>query len=96
MITCTTLLKVKPASRTDFERLLTGLVDNVHKHEPLTRQFEMVRSRTDESTYLVIEQYEDQDALDYHHQMPYLDATVPAMLTHLTEPPVLESFDPVG
>lgn len=96
MLTCTTLLKVKQAHRDEFERLLTALVHSVRDNEPGTTLFQMVRSQREPLTYLVIEQYADADALASHSATAYLMATVPPMLTYLTEPPTLDSFDPVA
>lgn len=96
MITCTTLLKVDKDKVEAFENLLTRLVRHVHANEPGTTFFQMVRSRTDPLTYLVIEQYADEAALSAHSDTNYLKATVPEMLTYLSAPPALESFDPVS
>ena len=95
MITCTTILKPREDSREPFERLLKALVRNVRKNEPDTTLFELVRSQNAPRTYLVIEQYRDQDALTFHSRSDYLKATVPEMMTYLEEEPKLDSFDPV-
>jgi len=96
MITCTTVLKVRKDRKTTFERLLTELVTTVRANEPGTTLFQLVRSRREPLTYLVIEQYADAEALAEHSATDYLKATVPEMLTYLTEPPRLDSFDPVA
>ena len=54
-----------------------------------------MRSQNAPRTYLVIEQYRDQDALALHSRSDYLKATVPEMMTYLEEEPKLDSFDPV-
>jgi len=95
VITCTTILKSREDSREPFERLLKALVRNVREHEPGTTLFQLVRSQTAPLTYLVIEQYVDNDALAFHSRTDYLKATVPEMLTYLEEEPKLDSFDPV-
>lgn len=96
MIVCTTTLSVKQDSVQPFERLLTRLVDDVLANEPGTPVFQLLRSQRDPLTYFVVEQYTDQAALDVHHGTDYLRTTVPEMLTYLSAPPVLESFDPVS
>jgi quinol monooxygenase YgiN len=96
VITCTTILNVKEENTQHFERLLTALVNDVLASEPGTTLFQLVRSQTEPLTYLVIEQYIDKDAMEDHSQTDYLKATVPEMLTYLTQPPKLESYDPVG
>jgi quinol monooxygenase YgiN len=96
MITCTTVLKVKEECGEACERLLKGLVENVRTHEPGTTLFQLARSQTSPQTYLVIEQYANEEALALHSRTEYLKATVPVMLTYLEEAPLLESFDPVA
>lgn len=93
MLTCTTVLKVKEDDREPFEHLLTKLVENVRAKEPGTTLFQFFRSRSASLTYLVVEQYVDDDALAEHSKSDYLQATVPEMLTYLSEPPKLDSFD---
>lgn len=93
MITCTTVLKVKEDDREPFEHLLTKLVENVRAKEPGTTLFQLFRSRSSSLTYLVLEQYVDDDALTEHAKSDYLQTTVPEMLTYLSEPPKLDSFD---
>lgn len=93
MITCTTILRPREDSREPFERLLKQLVRNVREHEPDTTLFELVRSQNAPRTYLVLEQYRDEDALAFHSRSDYLKATVPEMLTYLEEEPKLDSFD---
>lgn len=96
MITCTTVLHVAEQRREAFERLLIALVENVRSHEPGTTNFQLVRSRAEPLTYLVIEQYVDQAALVAHSQTDYLQQAVPEVLTYLTRPPQLDSYEPVG
>jgi quinol monooxygenase YgiN len=96
VIVCTTTLSVRAEEVERFEDLLNRLVRDVLAHEPGTPLFQLARSRRNPLTYLVIEQYADKDALEEHSQTGYLKATVPEMLTLLSEPPRLESFDSVA
>lgn len=95
MITCTTLLKVRAGNESAFERLLLGLVHDVRANEPGTTLFQLVRSQTADRTYLVIEQYADKEALEFHSGTEYLKVFVPRLMPYLEEQPTLASYDPV-
>jgi len=95
MITCTAIQHVKPGREAEVERLMLALVDDVRANEPGCSIFEFVRSKTESGTYLVIEQYADEETFARHRQTEYLLRTLPQLLDCLESPPELATYESV-
>jgi quinol monooxygenase YgiN len=74
---------------------MQALIEQVRVNEPGCTLFQYVRDPSDASSYLVIEQYEDQDALDFHLSTDYLQAFIPELMTCLDGPPTLVPYEDV-
>lgn len=96
MITCTTALRVKDGKQADLEKLLVSLVEKVRASEPGTKMFQFVRSVDDPRKYLFLEQYVDQEALDFHHNRGYLQPIVDEMMNYIEGQPDILNFATVG
>jgi len=96
MITCTAVQHVKPGREAEVERLMQALVHDVRAHEPGCSIFEFVRSQTEPGTYLVIEQYADEETFARHRQTEYLQRMLPRLLDCLETAPDLATYESVG
>ena len=59
-------LKIQPGKNAEFESIFAELEKAVNENEPGNNFYALHTSRDDENTYVVLEQYVDQDALDAH------------------------------
>lgn len=95
MITSTAVQRVKPGKAPQLESLMQGLIEQIDANEPGCTIFQYARDPRDASSYIVIEQYEDQAALDFHHSRSYLQAFLPRLLDCLQAPPELAQYEDV-
>lgn len=95
MVTCTALQKVREGKEADLTRLMQELTENVRAHEPGCTLFLWVRSKTAPRAYLVIEQYVDDRAWEFHRDTDYLKAVIPHLMTCLERDPELAMFEAV-
>ncbi|MEU8621744.1 antibiotic biosynthesis monooxygenase [Streptomyces sp. NPDC048623] len=93
-ITATARQLVKPGCESRLDALMTDLERNIRAHEPGCLRFDYVVSADRPGERLVIEEYADEAALEFHKHTPYLAEFIPQLLDCLTEPPLLESFRP--
>jgi quinol monooxygenase YgiN len=59
-------LKIQPGKNEEFEATFSELEAVVSETEPGNNFYALHKSRADENTYIVLEQYTDQAALDVH------------------------------
>lgn len=71
------------------------LIEEVSANEPGCTIFQYVRDPADPNTFVVIEQYEDQTALDFHRGAKYLGDFIPHMMKCLDAPPQLTQYQDV-
>lgn len=93
MITCTATQFIKPGKEKELEQLMDDLAQQVHANEPGCTLFQYSRSDENPNEYLVVEQYIDQKALDFHHQTDYLKAFIPKMMTCLEKDPIVKQYE---
>lgn len=67
--------------------LMETLTAQVKANEPGCVMFMYVKSIDQALTYVVIEQYKDQAAFDFHHQTSYLNSFIPRMMGCLERAP---------
>jgi quinol monooxygenase YgiN/catechol 2,3-dioxygenase-like lactoylglutathione lyase family enzyme len=91
MITITALQRVKAGRESELERLMQGLTDKITAKEPGCVRFEHLRGEQPGS-YVVIEQYADDAAFEYHRGTDYLAAFIPRLLELLEEPPAVAVY----
>ena len=61
-------IKVIPGKEAEFELLMSKLKAQVQLHEPETMYYDLYKSQTEPSTYIMMECYKDQQALQEHEQ----------------------------
>jgi len=88
-------LKVKPGKESEFEAVFTELQGHVAKSEPGCLLYEVFKSRSQPSTYIVMEKYKDQAALDGHRSTPHMAAAGPKLGATLDGRPSIELLDKV-
>jgi quinol monooxygenase YgiN/catechol 2,3-dioxygenase-like lactoylglutathione lyase family enzyme len=95
MITTTAVQRAKPGKVKELESLMKALIQQVSANEPGCTIFQYVRDPKDPSSFLVIDQYEDQAAFDFHKGTKYLAGFIPKMEECLTGPPQLAQYEDV-
>lgn len=86
-------LKVKPGSEAEFERLQQELSELTHRTEPDTIVYDVIRSRTDPSTYVVYSRFRDEAAFLAHQGTDFHARLVPPILATLAADMQLEFYD---
>jgi quinol monooxygenase YgiN len=94
MMTVTAIQPVKPGQNARLEALMKDLTIRV-RQEPGCVTFEYFRARENPDSYLVIEQYRDQAALDVHLKTDYLQEFIPKMMECLAQPPTVMVYEDV-
>jgi quinol monooxygenase YgiN len=67
---------VRPENSLEFEAALAEMVSNVRTHEPDAIQYEVFKSVDDCDTYVVIEIYRNQAAIENHRTTDYLRTSI--------------------
>jgi len=88
-------LKVKAGKESEFEAVFKDLQGQVAKNEPGCLLYQVFKSRTQPSTYVVMEQYKSQADLDAHRTMPHFAAAGPKLGAVLDGRPGIEMMDKV-
>ena len=88
-------LKIKPEKTEEFESAFKELMSIVAEKEPGNNYYELHRSREGEATYVVMEQYVDQAALDVHGKSDEFKATSAKLGGCLAGAPEIKIFDAV-
>jgi quinol monooxygenase YgiN len=66
MLSIVAIIKVKPGSEAEFEAAATELAAKVNAEEPGCRLYTLSRSNEAPQTYVFMERYVDQAAVDHH------------------------------
>lgn len=74
---------------------MKSLTDQVKAGEPGCASFEYFRSRDKPRTYIVIEQYKDEEAFAFHKTTAYLKEFISKMMDCLEQPPEVETYEDV-
>ena len=88
-------LKVKAGKETEFETVFRDLQGAVAKDEPGCLLYQVFKSRSQPSTYVVMEQYKSQADLDAHRATPHFTAAGPKLGAVLDGRPTIELMDKV-
>ncbi len=95
MITVTALQLVSPGRESEVEALMRDLTANVKANEPGCATFDYARSGEDIQSYLVIEKYQDNVALEHHMKTSYLREFIPRMMACLVHPPEVKTYSDI-
>lgn len=88
-------LKIKAGREAEFESIFRELQVAVNKNEPGVIQYEVFKSRSQESTYLVMEQYKTEADLGAHRTTPHMVAAGPKLGAVLDGRPGIEVLEKV-
>lgn len=82
-------IKVKPEMADEFAKLFAGLRDQVRANEKGCLQYDFFKAKSEEGTFIVMEQYATQADLDAHGKTEYFKAAGPKIGGMLTGAPSL-------
>lgn len=88
-------LKIQEGKNEEFESIFSELAAAVHAKESGNNFYALHRSRDDNTAYVVLEQYEDQAALDAHGQSDHFKTIGAKMGGCLAGRPEVEYLDAV-
>jgi quinol monooxygenase YgiN len=85
-------IQIKEGQEAEFEAVMKGLAEKVRASEPGTTLYQLCKSAQG-PTYVVLENYTDQDAFTQHASSDYFKAATPKMGACMAGPPKLEFFE---
>ena len=88
-------LKVAEDKGNDFEAVFRDLAAQVKANESGNQIYRVFRSKADANTYVVMEVYADQAALDAHSASDHFKAAMPKIGPTLGGPPDIKFFDSI-
>jgi quinol monooxygenase YgiN len=86
-------LKVKAGKEAEFETVFRDLQAAVKANEPGALQYEAFKSKTSESTYVIMEQYKSEADLAAHGKTPHFMAAGPKLGAVLDGRPGIERLE---
>lgn len=95
MIAVVATIRVKEDKQADFEAVMKELGEQVRANEPGTTLYQVCKSKQS-PTYVVLENYTDQDAFNHHTTTSYFKAAGPKMGACLDGAPKIEFFEVIG
>jgi quinol monooxygenase YgiN len=88
-------LKVQEGKGGEFEAVFRDLAAKVRANEPGNQLYQVVKSRTDANTYVVMELYADQAALEAHGASDHFKAAGPKIGPTLGGRPDIQYLDTI-
>ncbi len=88
-------LKIKPGKEAEFETIFRELQIIVNKDEPGVIQYEVFKSKSQASTYIVMEQYKTEADLAGHRTTPHMAGAGPKLGAVLDGRPGIEILEKV-
>ena len=83
-------LKIKAGKEGDFEAAFRELQEGVKKNEPGCLLYDVFKSKSDPTTYVVMEQYKSDADLAAHRTTPHMAAAGPKLGAVLDGAPKIE------
>ena len=96
MIGVVAVLKVQEGKGAEFEAVFLELAAKVRANEPGNLFYQLTKSRSDASTYKVLELYRDQDALTEHGKTEYFKELGRKMGPCMAGRPEVELLDAIA
>lgn len=93
MIGVVATMKIKPETTEAFEAAMLKLVADTRANEPGVKHYQLCKSATDPTTYVVMELYQDQAALDGHMKSDHFRGAGPALGACLAGRPTLDRYE---
>ncbi|GAA5002494.1 putative quinol monooxygenase [Acinetobacter puyangensis] len=91
MIVLNVFLKVKPNARHHFLELFHEIIEESRK-EAGNLHYQMAEDILQENTFLLIEHWKDEQAIEFHHTTPHWDKLVSSIDDYLAAPTVLKQY----
>jgi len=88
-------LRVQSGKGQEFEKVFGELSGQVRSNEPGNKLYQVFKSRKDADTYVVMEIYQDQAALEAHGKSDHFKAAGPKLGPTLAGRPDVAYFDSV-
>ena len=88
-------LKVQGGKGQEFEKVFGELAGQVRANEPGNKLYQVFKSRKDADTYIVMEIYADQAALEAHGKSDHFRAAGPKIAPTMGGRPDVAYFDAV-
>jgi quinol monooxygenase YgiN len=88
-------LKVAPGKESDFEAVFRELAAQVKANEPGNQMYRVFKSKADANTYVVMEIYADQAAVDAHNSSAHFMAAMPKIVPTMGGQPDIKFFDAI-
>ena len=88
-------LQVLPGKNLEFENVFTQLMDAVNAKEEGCLFYALHQSREDTQTYIALEQYTDEAALQAHGKTDHFLAASNAMSSFMAAAPKIEFMDSI-
>ena len=88
-------IKIKEGANEAFEAVAKELMAAVHANEPGNKMYQFCRSKADATTYVVMEIYADQAALEAHGKSEHFRTIGPKMGPSMAGRPDVQYFDTV-
>lgn len=95
MIGIVAKLKIKEGKEQEFETVFKSLAEKVRANEPGNNFYELHKDRNDPQTYVVLEQYKDEEAVEAHRNSEHFKAAGPKLGPCMDGAPNVEMFDSV-
>lgn len=89
-------LTVQPGKEQEFEDIFKALRQQVLDNEEGCEMYDIYRSKSEPTTYVVMERYRDQDALKAHGESAHFKAAGPKLGAVLGGAPKIEYLDLVS
>lgn len=86
---------IHPGKGAEFEAAFAEQATGVRASEPGNRLYQLVRSREDETAYVVMELYDDKAALEAHRNAPHMAAVRPRIAPLIAARSIVEAYDAV-
>lgn len=86
-------LIVRKGQEKELERLQTELSKLTHEHEPGTVVYDVIKHRTEPSTYIVYGRFKDEASFQAHMNAESHEKLVPPILATLAQDMDLQFFD---
>jgi quinol monooxygenase YgiN len=88
-------LKVAEGENSEFESVFRELAAQVKANEPGNKLYQVFKSKADTQTYVVMEIYADQAALEAHGKSDHFKAAGPKIAPTLGGRPDIQYFDAI-
>ena len=88
-------LTVQEGKNKEFEGIFTRLMAAVKENESDCNFYDLHQSRTDPQTYLVLEQYSNQEALTAHGKTDYFRSLGAELAPCMAKAPEIEYMDAI-